>query len=381
MIEAANAVVQAEEGEIGGFQRTVTQDGVIHRDIVLYDNVPGGAGYVRSVADRFLEVMAFARALLDGCQCERSCYKCLRSYSNQFEHKLLDKRLIQPYLDNLIVLNSSDQRARLVQYDASASRFCGVAASPWLQRLARTQGKSIFAICAAIDDVEAPQASSWVAFLSRFLSERPDRSVHLGITKLPKLDELTEANLVAVKSLVDLLDAGVKLTQVDAVPLDGEWQAIFVNEDSGLALAVLDELPMLTPQLNQQRIIYLENASGDQIVARLSRYFAGGRSVTHETLRPRGMPSYRLEEIPDGATGVTYQKLFAPYLAAAKHIRIVDPYIRAEHQVRNLEDMIQQTGIASGAEIELVTMYEQEVRYNYSGEQDSRRRLSAYLPK
>ena len=54
-----------------------------------------------AVAAQFEEVLRVARALLDGCQCEKSCYKCLRSYGNQFEHKLLDKRLIAPYLDSL----------------------------------------------------------------------------------------------------------------------------------------------------------------------------------------------------------------------------------------------------------------------------------------
>ncbi len=43
--------------------------------------------------------------MLDGCQCEKSCYKCLRSCENQFEHQLLDKELIRPYLDHLVALN------------------------------------------------------------------------------------------------------------------------------------------------------------------------------------------------------------------------------------------------------------------------------------
>ena len=41
-----------------------------------------------------------------------------------------------------------------------------------------------------------------------------------------------------------------------------------------------------------------------------------------------------------GQTGVTYEKLFAPYLANAKEIVVEDPYIRAPWQVKNLMEFI-----------------------------------------
>jgi ATP-dependent helicase YprA (DUF1998 family) len=113
LIEASTSVVRAESGEIEGFTRTVMRDGNVRRDLILYDNVPGGGGYVRKVAQAFALVLSTARQMLDGCQCEKSCYKCLRSYENQFEHSLLDKTLIQPYLDRLIVLNRPEEQQRI----------------------------------------------------------------------------------------------------------------------------------------------------------------------------------------------------------------------------------------------------------------------------
>ena len=62
--------------------------------IVLYDNVPGGAGLVaqlerESVFDRMLRS---ARERVQGnCGCDTSCYGCLRSYRNQFAHPHLDR--------------------------------------------------------------------------------------------------------------------------------------------------------------------------------------------------------------------------------------------------------------------------------------------------
>ena len=75
--------------------------------------------------------------------CEKSCYKCLRSYGNQFEHKLLDKTLIQPYLDEAIVLNSAEEKTRLAAFDKGAQRYCGTNASAWLQKRWRTIGGSL----------------------------------------------------------------------------------------------------------------------------------------------------------------------------------------------------------------------------------------------
>ena len=62
--------------------------------IVLYDNVPGGAGLVTQLEHErvFHEMLENARARVRGnCGCDASCYGCLRSYRNQFAHPYLDR--------------------------------------------------------------------------------------------------------------------------------------------------------------------------------------------------------------------------------------------------------------------------------------------------
>lgn len=63
----------------------------LEAELYLYDTLPGGAGFSRRVADHGLEVFEAAVTLLEGCDCEQSCYKCLRSYKNKFEHDRLDR--------------------------------------------------------------------------------------------------------------------------------------------------------------------------------------------------------------------------------------------------------------------------------------------------
>ena len=62
--------------------------------IVLYDNVPGGAGLVAQVAQKrvFSEMLDSAwQRMSGGCGCDSSCYGCVRSYRNQFAHPHLDR--------------------------------------------------------------------------------------------------------------------------------------------------------------------------------------------------------------------------------------------------------------------------------------------------
>jgi len=75
--------------------------------IVLYDNVPGGAGLVAR-----LEEKDVLRACLEtaqervsgGCGCDEntSCYGCLRSYRNQFAHQHLRRGPVMHYLEAVL---------------------------------------------------------------------------------------------------------------------------------------------------------------------------------------------------------------------------------------------------------------------------------------
>ena len=45
-------------------------------------------------------------------------------------------------------------------------------------------------------------------------------------------------------------------------------------------------------------------------------------------------------DIPENAIGYSFETLLMPYLREPKKIEIVDPYIRAPHQLRNLFDLL-----------------------------------------
>jgi hypothetical protein len=64
-------------------------------EIYLYDTLPGGAGFAQRVGRLGVAVFQEALRILENCpdNCDRSCYRCLRSYKNKFEHDLLDRHV------------------------------------------------------------------------------------------------------------------------------------------------------------------------------------------------------------------------------------------------------------------------------------------------
>jgi len=75
--------------------------------IVLYDNVPGGAGLVARLEERakLHECLAAAQNRVSGgCGCPEntSCYGCLRSYRNQFAHHHLRRGPVMRYLEAVL---------------------------------------------------------------------------------------------------------------------------------------------------------------------------------------------------------------------------------------------------------------------------------------
>ena len=67
----------------------------LEAEIYLYDTLAGGAGFARRVKAYGLSIFEKALDRLEKCpaDCDASCYRCLRSFRNRFEHGLLDRKV------------------------------------------------------------------------------------------------------------------------------------------------------------------------------------------------------------------------------------------------------------------------------------------------
>ena len=73
-------------------------------EIFLFDTLPGGAGFSRQIVGIIDKVFNNALKILSECpgDCIRSCYRCLRSFSNKLEHNLLDRAIGKELLEFII---------------------------------------------------------------------------------------------------------------------------------------------------------------------------------------------------------------------------------------------------------------------------------------
>jgi hypothetical protein len=98
LTRAATRLLEIEPGELQAEYRPALTDGGrlgLEAEIYIYDTLAGGAGFARRVGELGREVIDAAIEVLEGCpaNCDRSCYRCLRSFKNRFEHDLLDRHL------------------------------------------------------------------------------------------------------------------------------------------------------------------------------------------------------------------------------------------------------------------------------------------------
>ena len=92
VIEGAVGHLGIDRREIDGCLNYTTKSGI--PSFILFDQVPGGAGHVKRIGESLDKVLTEAQNRVSGrCGCgeETSCYGCLRNYSNQLYHDILER--------------------------------------------------------------------------------------------------------------------------------------------------------------------------------------------------------------------------------------------------------------------------------------------------
>jgi ATP-dependent helicase YprA (DUF1998 family) len=104
---AATSRLEIEASELQAeYRPALTQGGHegLEAEIYIYDTLAGGAGFARRIGELGAIVFEDTIHLLESCpaNCDSSCYRCLRSFKNRFEHSLLDRQLAASLLRYLV---------------------------------------------------------------------------------------------------------------------------------------------------------------------------------------------------------------------------------------------------------------------------------------
>lgn len=104
LLEAVSGVLDIERTDIKGCLHKVRFERSMIYEIILYDAVAGGAGHVRRLVTDdcgvFQKVIRKAISITRGCNCNPSCYNCLRNYYNQTIHDKLNRVEAYSFLEH-----------------------------------------------------------------------------------------------------------------------------------------------------------------------------------------------------------------------------------------------------------------------------------------
>jgi ATP-dependent helicase YprA (DUF1998 family) len=121
LTKAAARVLEIEPNEVmAEFRPALNQKGRSGEqvEIFLYDTLPGGAGFSRQLVDKGLVLFTKALEIMRNCpeQCDCSCYRCLRSFRNKFEHGFLDRQIGADLVEFILTGNLPQfDRVRMTQ--------------------------------------------------------------------------------------------------------------------------------------------------------------------------------------------------------------------------------------------------------------------------
>lgn len=104
-LEGVSIGLGIERNDIDGIiEQNVNQHSY---DILIYDNVPGGAGHVKRLINKKAVIVALNAAhdkvSQNCCDENTSCYNCLRNYYNQSVHSKLKRKYARDFIEELLI--------------------------------------------------------------------------------------------------------------------------------------------------------------------------------------------------------------------------------------------------------------------------------------
>ena len=223
-IQGASRALQIERHDIDGVLHPIKTATGWHQTIVLYDDVPGGAGHVKRIQEEIAAVVEAALAIANcpDCTPNTSCYHCLRDYNNQTYHGLLRRGPAVAYLEALFASFSAIP-------DELPGVGCVIAINRprWLmQEVSRTQSHLWLAVNTLTPAQPLGEQKGWLDLFQDLLLRGCE--VDLCVTAVPTPTRHDTESLLICDHLRLLMQKGLHLWQIDQRP---EW-AILI--DSGL---------------------------------------------------------------------------------------------------------------------------------------------------
>jgi hypothetical protein len=240
LIHGACRALQIERRDIDGvlFPRQDREGWV--QTIVLYDDVPGGAGHVRRIKEELPRVLEEALRVVNCINCgpEVSCYHCLRDYNNQIHHSRLKRGRVVRFLE---LLKTNLDSGGLYDDVAGVNRVLAVDLPRWLfQQVSRTRQEIWIAAEQLTANIPQGENQTWLDMLQEALQRKV--KVRLYLSRLPN-QQIDHWELLNVSEQLKLLiGRGLEVRRTDEQP---EWQIVIDAGDEQHERAIRSEVPLI----------------------------------------------------------------------------------------------------------------------------------------
>ena len=109
MLEGLSRALNINRNELSGcLQWYREENGNNNFGLILFDNTPGGAGYVRQSEKKevFKKMLQYGYKVVRDCTCggedaDTTCYSCLCNYYNQMHHDILKRKYALNFYKNI----------------------------------------------------------------------------------------------------------------------------------------------------------------------------------------------------------------------------------------------------------------------------------------
>jgi len=153
--------------------------------------------------------------------------------------------------------------------------------------------------------------------------------------RLPSCDDMRDN-----KAIARIAEGYLKLLFPDLEVTEDQFTEFCVNPALRMRQQIRDELSKID---SEYAWVSIRSATPDEF-QQLHPAERPNKDATVpkvEPLSPERVPEPGTVEIKEGQTGISYRKLFGPYLRGARTVTLVDPYIRLDYQIYNLMSFIE----------------------------------------
>ena len=168
--------------------------------------------------------------------------------------------------------------------------------------------------------------------------------------RLPSCEDMRDN-----KAIARIAEGFLKLLFPDLNVTEEQFVEYCVNPALRMRQQIRDELAKIDPEYGW---VSIRSTNPDEFQLLHPSEKPTEDSVTPkvDALAVERQPEPRTVDIKEGQSGISYRRLFEPYLKGARRITLVDPYIRLDYQIYNLMSFIEMLdGADGGIALEVVT--------------------------